>query len=65
MKEHEKATARLIVEQLRSMSDSQFLGYVATLTDSDADNPMTAYMAKRLDLIAVTLAADEARRSND
>ena len=65
MKEHEKATALLIVEQLRSMSDSQFLGYIAMVTGADSENPMTAYMAKRLDMIAVTLAADEVRRSDD
>lgn len=65
MKPHEEATARLIVEQLRSMSDSQFLGYMAMMMGADSENPMTAYMAKRLDMIAVTLAADEARRSND
>lgn len=58
MKPSEEATARLIVEQLRNMRDSQFIGYIAVMMDGE--NPMAEYVSERLDMIAVSLAADEA-----
>lgn len=40
------------------MRDSQFIGYIAVMMDGE--NPMAEYVSERLDMIAVSLAADEA-----
>ena len=61
MKKHEEVTARLFVEQLKRMNDAQFLSYMATITDTDHENPIISYMAKRLDAIAMIIEAGEVK----
>ena len=58
--EQQKATEMLLVKQLETMTDSQFLGFFAMMTDRD-DSPLARYSARRLDMIALHLGADEAK----
>ena len=57
--EKQKVTEMLLVKQLETMDDSQFLGFFAMMTDKD-DSPLARYSARRLDMIALHLGAKEA-----
>lgn len=61
MKESERMTARLLVKQLELMTDSQFVAYVAMM-GADSDNPLSDYIARRLDRAALILEAQEASK---
>jgi hypothetical protein len=42
------------------MTDSQFLGFFAMMADRD-NSPLAHYSARRMDMIALHLSADEAK----
>lgn len=58
MKESDRMTAKLLVNQLELMSDSQFVAYVAMIC-ADSDNPLNDYIARRLDRVALILEAQD------
>lgn len=51
-------TAKLLVKQLELMTDAQFVAYVAMM-GADSDNPLSDYIARRLDRVALILEAQE------
>ena len=58
MKESERMTAKLLINQLELMTDSQFVAYVAMI-GADSDNPLNDYIARRLDRVALILEAQD------
>lgn len=57
MSEIDKANAKLFISALETLRDSQFLGWLA-MSMQERSDPLTDYCAKRLDLIALRVAAD-------
>lgn len=54
----QKAMEAMTITGLETLSDSQFLGFVAMFLQS-ADGKLADYMAKRVDMIALRIQAEE------
>jgi len=63
MTEKQKVVEELLVRSLDMLTDSQFVAYVALTSQGEEtnDSPLCAYVAKRLDMIALYLTAEEAK----
>ena len=63
MTEKQKVVETLLVRSLDMLTDSQFVAYVALTSQGEEtnDSPLCAYVAKRLDMIALYLTAEEAK----
>ena len=55
------AIEQMVVEGLKTLTDSQFLGFVALMIQ-DQDGPTFDYIARRVDMIALRIQAEETTR---
>ena len=63
MSELYETNSKLRAKWLATLTDSQFLGYVAMLVDS-TDDKLMHYIAQRIDMIALRLSAEEAKENH-
>ena len=59
MTEFQKAMEQMVVDRLSQLSDSQFLGFIA-MSMQDNGGVMSDYAARRIDMIALRIQAEEA-----
>ena len=64
MTEMQQTLDKLLVRQLETMTDSQFLGFTAMMFGNN-EGPLAEYTASRLDMIALKVGAEEAKEALD
>lgn len=64
MSTFEDSNARLMIGTLDSLSDSQFLGWLAMSYQDLDDNPLAQYVTQRINIIALS-ASSEPRKCDE